>query len=376
MPKILFIKKKIGNSYLVWFQNSNSYLQLEEPAWFVFGKTIKRCKTESIADEFAIRYDLSFDDSLAFVSEIREKIIEMNEQDNYDTERTLIGLDQHNLTVYSVYQYNLGNRKIKFSYGTDWLENYIHPLISHLETSDKINEVANFELFEFQERVVFRLNNEIKGTWCKEDSNFVKGKIFMELINEMHHKTDADWLMTVHASAITNGKKTVLFSAAPGSGKTTIAALLQAHGYQLISDDFVPIDQTFLAYPFPIAMSVKEGSMELLTSHYPVLEQKPLNFITKEKRVRYLPAELKMMGMTLPVHEFVFIKYDKNLDFNWEKLEPIKAVKLLMEQTWIPPEPENVKILFSKILNASFYQLTYSNTKKALNAIDQLFENE
>ena len=92
----------------------------------------------------------------------------------------------------------------------------------------------------------------------------------------MHDKTDADWLMTVHASAITNGKKTILFSAPPPcNGKTTIADLLQARGYKLISDAFVTIDRySFKAYPFPIAMSVKEGSIDLLASLFPALEQR------------------------------------------------------------------------------------------------------
>src|SRR5690606_33142888 len=136
-----------------------------------------------------------------------------------------------------------------------------------------------FELFKSQDMIVFRFNGEVKGTWKKDETHLVKGLIFMYLINVIHGKTEADWLMTVHASAISNGRKTILFSAPPNHGKTTIAALLQNRGYKLISDDFVPIDRNSLkAYPFPIAMSVKQTSMDLLASLFPGLEQKPLNF--------------------------------------------------------------------------------------------------
>jgi hypothetical protein len=195
----------------------------------------------------------------------------------------------------------------------------------------------------------------------------------------IHNKTDADWLMTVHASAITNGKKTILFSAPPNHGKTTIAALLQAQGYKLISDDFVPIDRnSFHAYPFPIAMSVKQSSMDLLASLYPALEQKQLNYISPEKSVRYLESNdsFDVANDVYPVHEFIFIEYNKSVDFKWEKLDPLKAMKLLLDQAWVAPNIGNAEILFDRILQTSFIKLTYSNNQKALEAITNLFDHD
>jgi len=201
----------------------------------------------------------------------------------------------------------------------------------------------------------------------------------MFLINLMHDKTDNDWLMTVHASAITNGKKTILFSAPPNHGKTTIAALLQDRGFKLISDDFVPIDRdSFHAYPFPIAMSVKQTSMETLASILPGLEQMPLNYISPEKSVRFLPSNSSndYKNNIFPVNEFVFIAYNKSVDFEWEKLETIKALKFLLDQAWILPTTGNAEILFDRINQLSFYQLTYSNNQKALDAITNLFKHD
>jgi hypothetical protein len=185
--------------------------------------------------------------------------------------------------------------------------------------------------------------------------------------------------MTVHASAITNGKKTILFSAPPNHGKTTIAALLQSRGYKLISDDFVPIDRnSFKAYPFPIAMSVKQTSMDLLASLFPALEQKTLNYISPEKSVRFLPpnANPDVTKEVFPVRDFVFIQYNSSVDFIWEKLDPLKAMKLLLDQAWVTPIKGNTEILFERIMELSFYQLTYSNNEKALDAIANLFDHD
>ncbi|MBK6281672.1 MAG: hypothetical protein IPF54_02465 [Draconibacterium sp.] len=68
--------------------------------------------------------------------------------------------------------------------------------------------------------------------------------------------------MKAHASAVTNHKKTVLFSGSSGSGKTTLAALLLQKGFDLVSDDLVLFDKKKRAYGFPSAMSVKNGALK------------------------------------------------------------------------------------------------------------------
>lgn len=381
MSAILYLKKKIGQSYLVWFQNSNNYLQLEEPAWFVLRKTAQRHKTETIAHEFAYRYSVSQKKSLAFVEGIRLEIKRMNLPDPSSTSQSNFYSipGGYTFSPYSVRFYQIGIKLIKLVFETPHLENYIHPLIGHLETNAPNAETALFELFVRDEKIVFRYNGEIKGAWKKDESHLVKGLIFMFLINVMYEKTKEDWLMTVHASAISNGRKTILFSAPPNHGKTTFAALLQNCGFQLISDDFVPIEKhSFCAYPFPIAMSVKQSSTELLTPIFPALKQKTLNYISPEKSVRFLPPEVNpdFTKNVFPVKEFVFIKYDKNVDLAWEKLDPLKGLKLLLDQAWVSPGKNNAEIFLEQLPLRSFYQLTYSDNEKALETITHLFEND
>ncbi len=379
MKNILFVKKRIGKTYLIWFQNSNLYFTLEEPAWYVFRKSVKRFKSETIAKEFSDRYGLNFKESLKFVLEIRQRINEMNQPNEPAKyiEKSSEEINTHVYPIYSRHCYDMRNKVIEFLFESPWLENYIHPLIKHLETTEEFTGKSQFELFTYNERVIFRLDKMLIGSWDKNESHLTKGRIFIELVNVLHNKSDADWLMTVHASAISDGRKTILFSAAPGSGKSTIAALLQTEGYKIISDDFVPIERsTFKAYPFPIAMSVKEGSLDLLKPYYPELEHNPLISLNPEKRIKYLPMDNNIMKMVFPVKEFIFIKYDSSVDFALEKIEPANAIKTLFEEAWIPPQPDNVAIFLDKILNISFYRLTYSNNKKALEAVSQLFKND
>lgn len=379
MEEIEFVHKQIKDSHLVWIKHCNLYFKLEEPAWFVFSEITKRQNLETIAREVSSRYDYTYADSLNFVKEIRQRTYSMSRQPQSSTpeiipEEEYSGLE---FTPYSTRCYQLQNTIVTFSYETAWLENYIHPLLQHLETSGRPERKACFELFSHQNRVIFRLNGTVIGNWATNQSEYVKGRVLLELANVIYHKTDSDWLMTLHASAVTNGQKTILFSAAPGSGKTTFAALLQANGYRILSDDFVPLERdSFKAYSLPLAMSVKPGSLELLTAFYPTLDTNRLVKSNTNKIVKYLPIDAETTQLIFPVKEIVFIKYDNTVDFLLEEVEPIEALNTIIDEAWIPPNPENVEQFMHRVSKTLFYKLSYSNNTKAINAITQMFKND
>ena len=380
MPAIEYIKHRFGSAFLVWLKKSNLYVHFEEPAWFVFKRTVKRYKLQTIADECVVRYGLSPEESLKYVTDIRCGIEKMNHPMDIGFHKNEYPEDLENYAFepYSVYSYKFGETIVEFSFETRNFEYYIHPLITHLETTQLSTKNAVFELFAFYDKIAFRLNGEIKGLWTYDETHLVKGLIFMNLVNVIFDKREDFWLMTVHASALTNGQKTILFPAEAGSGKTTIAALLQNRGFKMVSDDFVPIDRKSYAYPFPIAMSVKQGAVEVLASVFPDLEQKPLNFITSEKSVRYVRP--KNDGdfdyQSFPVKEFVFIRYDQTVDFEIIQLDAIVGVKLLLEQAWVAVTEGTPEILFDCLAKWSFFQLSYSNNSKAIEAVTKLFEHD
>lgn len=74
----------------------------------------------------------------------------------------------------------------------------------------------------------------------------------MELIQKIHNKEEQEWLGVFHASAVSNGKKAILFFGDSSNGKTTSLSLLQANGFTCLADNFVPVDaNTKRVYSFP-----------------------------------------------------------------------------------------------------------------------------
>lgn len=114
LPAILFVKRKIQNSYLVWVQNSNKYIQLEEPAWFVPWKTVKRYKAATIASQFAVCYGHTPEES----NDIRSGVKQMNQPDNNQggAGKYPIELTNHLFKPYSIHRYRFGDHLIEFSF--------------------------------------------------------------------------------------------------------------------------------------------------------------------------------------------------------------------------------------------------------------------
>jgi HprK-related kinase A len=78
--------------------------------------------------------------------------------------------------------------------------------------------------------------------------------------------------LQIHASLVQLNRKTILFPASPGSGKTTLSAGLVILGADYFSDEFALIDpKTLLVYPYPKAFCVKEGSIPILQTFCPGL---------------------------------------------------------------------------------------------------------
>lgn len=370
------IYREIDGSYIVWFANGNQYVRLEEPAFFVLQNLESGINAETIARQCSQRYQSTKEESTRFVSEISSGIEAIRKQAVL-TFSTISGsqeLREFQFVPFSTHPYSINGKWICFRFETKLYEYYLHPLLQHLETETPKTESILFELFEYNNQIVLRCNQHIKGIWKKEETHLLKGMVFLQILNAAYEKNDNDWMAIIHASAVTNGEKTIVFTASPGSGKSTIAALLMQKGYALVSDDFVPIERfSRQVFPFPAAMSVKEGANELLSALYPeLLKQSALLKSTTNKMVKYLPIE----GKALPgkIKETIFIKYDPAIDFEWELVPRADALKMLLDETWTAPSAVNASCFLDWYCGISCYRLTYSNNEKALEFIAKLFE--
>lgn len=378
---IKYVLKKLDSTYATWFQNSKSFLLLEEPAFEVlkhFSDGIDKKKITTICQE---KFGHLEENIPQFVAEIIQHIEYFNDTNNTPaiSKKHKVANQNHSESFYSRCVYNLGDEIIEVKYGNEDLEFAVHPLIAHLEISNNTKANHTIDCFIQDNLVISEYNGQLLDAYHKDDFEYFTGGL-RQLMYSILYKIDYyDWMAMFHASGIKQKNESILFSAAAGSGKTTISALLKAHGFGYLSDDFIAGDAAGKAYPFPAAISVKEGSVKTLSEFYPELLKTATKKTFIGKEVKYIPINnIDAPNKNgVPVKAFVFVQFVKNGDFVFEKVGKREALQLLLRETWVNPKPEFVSRFFDWIDKLPFYRLLYSETEQALETVQKIFaENE
>jgi len=316
----------------------------------------------------------------SFVADLRLNIAFLMDPENrpYTAPPITETILQSNVRVFATKFYRIQNLVLRVSYGSPEMQLQLDPLLSHLACDGNAAPDFSLELFSMGEFLVFRENNRLVEHFRKEHLQYLKGAVLKRIAGLVHSITEADWMATLHASAVSDGKTAILFSARPGGGKSTFAALLQANGFTLLADDFIAIDQLKShVWPIPLASSVKEGSLVALTPWYPQLANLAPETSPTGKKGVYLPPRPSgnSFAQSFPVKAIVFIQYSPDIGLQLETPETEEALQTLLSETWVNPTKKNVESFLDWAVNMKFYRLWYSDFKAALKEITRIFES-
>ena len=377
--EIPHILKKIEDSFTIWFKQSKSFLLLEEPAYDVFHLYEKGIQQKEITKICQKKYGDKEEHISQFVSEIIQYIHHYNNPGNQEIISKLSSLKDRakKVTFLPPVHYKFGTKVVTILYDDEYLKFAIHPLLAHLEVGEIEESSYTLECFQQEEIAILKMNGKLIEAFSVEEMHYYTGAVRQLLYSILCDRDYNDWMAMLHASGIVFNKSAILFSAASGSGKSTISAILKAKGYDYINDDFIATDKNGKVYPFPAAISIKEGSVKVLSEFYPEL----LNAETKEtfigKMVKYLPVHniSKDLLKGTTVRAFVFVNYTEKDEFIFEKVSKKYALQYLLEETWVNPKPEYVSGFFDWIQRTEFYNLQYSKTEEALDVVQKIFNS-
>ena len=371
-----FLHKAIENKTITWFKNTNEYLVLENQTADILKRLSKGIPVQKIAEALSKKLAVPLDKTIDFILDLECKIYLpkttftqeiVNDYRDVNTPKTFhfIKFYQINCIVFKV------------CYATEHELSLVHPKFSHLETP-ALNENHLFIVFQENNFIFLFVDNTLIGAWQKKETHFFQGKFSMQIIQKIHKKEEKEWMGVFHASAVSNGKKAILFLGDSGNGKSTSLALLQANGFSCLADDFVPIDaEKQEVYGFPAAISIKKNSVKPLLPFYPELKKATeYHYKHFNKIVRYLPTSNSNFYTHLPCKELIFIKFKKDAQLICTKISKIKAFEQLIPDSWISPETKNADIFLNWFTNVTCYQLTYSKTTELVAAVSKIFSDE
>ena len=373
--KVLF--SDIEDKTAVWFENSNQYVLLEKRAAQIIQDLKNEVPIEDIAKDLGSEFEIPVEKAIDFIKDLEKNIFIPNQKEN-EQKNDILEASKVPLEYELSKLYKINNLIFQVDFSGEFELSLVHPKFAHLEiitTSEKVNH--HYKVFTDKDHTFLYVDAIFIGAWAYQDIHYFQGKISMQVVQHLHKKPEKDWLGVFHASAVSDGNNGMLFLGDSGNGKSTSLALLQAYNFHCIADDFVPVSAlTQDIFSFPAAISIKKNSLDVLLPFYPELKTTAEYHFTRLKKiVWFLPPRNKNSITDVPCKGFVFIKYDKNIDFELTEISSIEAFEKLIPDSWLSPISENVTSFLDWFATIPCYRIVYSNNDRMISEVSKLFTN-
>jgi hypothetical protein len=361
---------------ILWFREINKYILTTPPADEILRRiaetedlssVVNFCITSLNMEHYQAR-EVTEDFKNTWEA-LKKETIASNTDPSETPEKLIPGKNSYSARYYKVFD------KIFFiEYDSPDAESVVHPKFAHLEIPEKAQSAHHFRIGDTGSFYHLRVDGKEKGTWKKKERHLLAGKVSMEILQKTYRKEEKEWMGVFHAAGISDGKRCMMFLGNSGIGKSVLSALLMATGYEVLSDDFLPVmSKEALVCRFPAAISIKKEAYELLEPEFPeMIHSEEHTNPVLHKTFRYLPLA-SQKPLCVPCKGLIFMQYRKHSGFVFEEIPKQEAIKKLIPDSWISPEPDNAKHFLHWVASLPCYNLIYSDTEKMIHSLDNLF---
>lgn len=351
---------------VLWLSKINNYIIAENGAAEIIKKLVDGTGKNEMVDFCMRQFNLTKKDANALVADYQKVLTE-----KYKSSEILLPAEQNAKTdktaviFYSKKIYRINDMLFSAAYETEYAEFLNHPKFAHHEISEPVVCHHKVQVFDSGERMSLLVDDKLIGSWHRDENHFLSGKFSMEILQLIHKKEESNWLGVLHAAGVSNGKKCIIFFGDSGSGKSTLSAILMANGFNVLADDFLPIEKgNCNVCKFPSAISVKKEAFDLLMPIFPqLIHAEQYENTVFNKTYRYLAQDDSEL-ISVPAVALVFVKYRKDSVFNLEEFSKIETLTHLIPDSWINPSKENATSFIHWISSLKCYRLTYSDNEK------------
>jgi hypothetical protein len=364
----------VNDHTILWFKYSNQYVITAKRLYSL----IKAFLLSESKDQFCEAcMELGYEtySTVEFFKEIGKFLEDCNIMADPKI-RTGISFRNNHRQVPHYYQ--LDDNTIAVYYGSKELRQLVHPQMEHLGIpGDKKPILCVFDIYSHNNNLALFKDEMLIGSWPGKDYHLLQGKFAMQVLCALHNNEESDWMGTFHASTVAKNNQAIMIIGASGKGKSTFTSLLLDHGFEVIADDLTPIlAKDTLLYPFPGGISVKEGAFDVLKTRISDFHTIPVHYINPYKGyVKYIAAP-KSKGYLkgYPCKRIVSINYKADSKTKLESITVAQALNTLIPESWLAPKKKNAQQFLNWIKGVSFYELTYSDSKEAIDLFSSLLK--
>ena len=365
--------QKINETIILWFQRSNRYIIVSESIYTLINLFLN---TDNKVDFIKTLFETTeignerCEELYLEISNFLEDANAQSDEDHYL--HSLQEIPKANIER----TYNFDGKLIRINFQSERIESLIHPQITHHLTHHTTSFDAEFDIFKTLDTLYLFKNKSFVGSYNTQSFHLLQGKFALELTNTIHNTQLNKWIATFHASTITNNSEAIMIIGDSGNGKSTLSALLMAHGFDLLADDFTPLYEDMNLYRYPSAISIKKGAFSLLESK--ISDFNSLKIHTngpKKVNLKYLPQNQNANSKTshFPCNKIVYVKFDKTKQSELNPISVEKILKTLIPDSWISPNEVHALSFLNWLKQVQCYELRYSDNDFAMTKFKTLF---
>jgi hypothetical protein len=193
---------------------------------------------------------------------------------------------------------------------------------------------------------------------------------------------DAKNHTTLHAGAVCGPEGAILLPAVSGAGKTTLTGFLVARGWRYCGDDVVGVGRMgatgeIYLLPFPTALGIKDGSVEILRPFFPSLNDvSPVAYGAKS--VRFFACDSGQGAIDeswRKLRALVFPTFAADANLHLEAISETDALRFILQSGWgngVDFDRPGFELLVEAVNTLPRYRLTYSSLEAAASALEHL----
>jgi len=369
--------ERLRHNLLLWFKRSNSYVLLPAESETLLKSFLRSSSLKVFSENIASLDTFSKTEASVLFNNFSELI----EKSNFAKKQIIDSKTSDTLIPEPIIQssktYNIIGNCIEVHYGSATIRNAFHPQLSHLEVSPNSDTATYFHIYKDSDKFLL-LKNKIPIFKSTSDNlHYLHGQFAMEITNIIHNKDNEDWLASFHASTVVKHNTAIMIVGPSGNGKSTLTALLVANGYELLADDFTPLNEKDLKlYRFPNAISIKSGAFKTLASKLVGFSELPSNYNeSKKTKVKYIPPAKNSISdkQSFQCHQIVYVKYSKDCEPEFRQSNEKDVLSALIPDSWLSPKSIHAKKIINWFKDLEYYQLNYSEDQYALASFNALF---
>lgn len=353
---------------------------MEEPAKDAYEMLQQRMSKLSVAAHCMQKYGSELDEARKFTNTIHDAINgsrKITARANHpiwtvDAET----VKQTKSPCHSLKKYAISTTVFSIEYETAGIEDTVHPLFSVYEVKNDVPK-KEFKLGWYKNRLALTVAGAHSKIWVSTNMEFIKGRLFMEIINSVYTKNEQNWMAVTNGAAVSNNTGSIVLCD-PGGGNRAFTALLALEGLKIIADEIVPIDaEAQRVYPFPAATSVTKSTWDELLPYFPDLV-KAKSYGKANREVKYLHLTKTGTADAMApskIKAIVFLENNPGVEFSAIRAGRIETIRKFNEGTWIQPTRANSDIYLNWITKIRAYNLSYSNKQKAVEFVSFLLDS-